>query len=49
MSQGKSRGKASKGVVEFRPRVTRVLPVGAQILCFVHKHLLKNQDLVLEH
>jgi len=33
MSQGKSRGKASKGVVEFRPRVTRVLPVGAQIVC----------------
>jgi len=33
MSQGKSRGKASKGVVEFRPRVTRVLPVGAQITC----------------
>ena len=33
MSQGKSRGKASKGVVEFRPYVTRVLPVGAQIVC----------------
>jgi len=33
MSQGRSRGKASKGVIEFRPRVTRVLPVGAQIVC----------------
>ena len=33
MSQGKSRGKASKGVVEFRPRVTRVLPVGARVVC----------------
>ena len=33
MSQGKSRRNASKGVVEFRPRVTRVLPVGAQIVC----------------
>ena len=33
MSQGKSRGKASKGVVEFRPYVTRVIPVGAQIVC----------------
>jgi len=33
MSQGKSRGKASKGVVEFRTYVSRVLPVGAQIVC----------------
>lgn len=32
MSQGRSRGKA-KGVQEFRPYVTRVLPVGAQIKC----------------
>jgi len=32
MSQGRSRGKA-KGVQEFRPYVTRVLPVGAQIVC----------------
>ena len=32
MSQGRSRGKA-KGVQEFRPYVTRVLPVGAQIHC----------------
>ncbi len=32
MSQGRSRGKA-KGVVEFRPYVTRSLPVGAQIVC----------------
>jgi large subunit ribosomal protein L14 len=32
VSQGRSRGKA-KGVVEFRPYVTRVLPVGAQINC----------------
>ena len=32
MSQGRSRGKA-KGVQEFRPYVTRVLPVGAQITC----------------
>ena len=32
MSQGRSRGKA-KGVQEFRPYVTRVLPVGAQIPC----------------
>ena len=33
MSQGRSRGKASKGVIEFRPYVTRVLPVGARIVC----------------
>ena len=33
MSQGKSRGKAANGVVEFRPYVTRVIPVGAQIVC----------------
>ena len=33
MSQGRSRGKASKGVVEFRPYVTRVLPVGARVIC----------------
>jgi len=32
MSQGRSRGKV-KGVEEFRPYVTRVLPVGAQIVC----------------
>ena len=30
---GGARSKASKGVVEFRPYVTRVLPVGAQIVC----------------
>ena len=29
MSQGRSRGKASKGVLEFRHYVTRVIPVGA--------------------
>jgi len=33
MSQGRRRGKASKGVVEFRPRVTRVIPVGARVVC----------------
>ena len=33
MSQGRGRGKASKGVVEFRPYVTRALPVGARIVC----------------
>jgi large subunit ribosomal protein L14 len=33
MSQGRSRGKASKGVVEFRPYVTRVIPVGARVVC----------------
>ena len=32
MSQGRSRGKA-KGVEEFRPYVTRALPIGAQIAC----------------
>ncbi len=32
MSQGRSRGKA-KGVEEFRPYVSRSLPVGAQISC----------------
>jgi len=32
MSQGRSRGKI-KGVEEFRPYVTRALPVGAQIHC----------------
>ncbi len=32
MSHGRSRGKA-KGVEEFRPYVTRALPVGAQITC----------------
>ena len=32
MSQGRGRGKASKGVVEFRPYVTRVIPVGARIV-----------------
>ncbi len=33
MSAGKSRGRVSKGASEFRPRVTRVIPVGAQIVC----------------
>ncbi len=32
MSQGRSRGKVN-GVEEFRPYVTRSLPVGAQIIC----------------
>ena len=32
MSQGRSRGKA-KGVEEFRPYVTRALPIGARISC----------------
>lgn len=32
MSQGRSRGKA-KGVEEFRPYVTRALPVGARVAC----------------
>jgi len=32
MSQGRSRGK-TKGVQEFRPYVTRVLPVGARLKC----------------
>lgn len=32
MSQGRSRGK-SKGVSEFRPYVTKSLPIGAQIIC----------------
>jgi len=32
MSQGRSRGK-TKGVEEFIPYITRVLPVGAQIKC----------------
>ncbi len=32
MSQGRSRGK-TKGVEEFRPYVTRFLPVGARIKC----------------
>jgi len=32
MSQGRSRGKA-KGVEEFRPYITRALPVGAQMNC----------------
>jgi len=35
MSQGRSRGKASKGVVEFRPRVTRVIPVGARLYVLI--------------
>ena len=30
---GGARSKASKGVVDFRPYVTRSLPVGAQIVC----------------
>ena len=33
MTQGRSRGKATKGVIEFRPYVTRVIPVGARIIC----------------
>ena len=33
MSQGRGRGKASKGVVEFRQYVTRVIPEGARIVC----------------
>ena len=33
MSQGRGRGKASKGVLEFRPYVTRVIPVGARVVC----------------
>ena len=33
MSQGRGRGNASKGAVEFRPYVTRVIPVGARIVC----------------
>ena len=32
MSQGRSRGKA-KGVSEFRPYVTKSLPIGAEIVC----------------
>ena len=32
MSQGRSRGKA-KGVEEFKPYITRALPIGAQIVC----------------
>ena len=32
MSKGRSRGK-TKGVEEFRPYITRVLPLGAQITC----------------
>lgn len=32
MSQGRSRGKA-KGVEEFRPYVTRALPVGSRVVC----------------
>ena len=30
---GGARAKASKGVVDFRPYVTRSIPVGAQIVC----------------
>ena len=30
---GGARSKASKGVVDFRPYVTRSIPVGAQIVC----------------
>ena len=33
MSQGRGRGKASKGVVEFRPYLTIVIPVCARIVC----------------
>ncbi|MDD9809855.1 MAG: 50S ribosomal protein L14 [Thaumarchaeota archaeon] len=32
MSQGRSRGK-TRGVEEFRPYVTRALPIGAQVVC----------------
>jgi len=32
MSQGRSRGK-TKGVAEFRPYVTKALPIGAEISC----------------
>ena len=47
---GGARSKASKGVVEFRPYVTKALPVGSRIVCadnsgakileivMVHKH-----------
>ena len=47
---GGARSKASKGVVDFRPYVTKALPLGAQITCadntgakileivMVHKH-----------
>ena len=30
---GGARSKASKGVIEFRPYVTRVIPVGARVVC----------------
>ena len=30
---GGARSKASKGVVDFRPYVTRSIPVGARIVC----------------
>ena len=30
---GGARSKSSKGVVDFRPYVTRSIPVGAQIVC----------------
>jgi large subunit ribosomal protein L14 len=33
MSAGKSRAVSAKGVQEFRPYVTRALPVGARINC----------------
>ena len=33
MSAGKSRAVSAKGVQEFRPYVTRALPVGARITC----------------
>jgi len=33
MSGGKSRAVSAKGVQEFRPYVTRVLPVGARVTC----------------
>ena len=33
---GGARSKASKGVVDFRPYVTRSIPVGAQIVCADH-------------
>ena len=33
MAAAKARGSSTKGVQEFRPYVTRSLPVGAQIIC----------------
>ncbi len=33
MSGGKSRAVSAKGVQEFRPYVTKVLPLGARVTC----------------